>query len=48
MSSYVLRWQVIQMIKKDNLVLIMIERLHKTMKYDIDRRLDDFFGKLKS
>jgi transcriptional regulator with XRE-family HTH domain len=26
----------------------LIERLHKTMKYDIDRRLDEFFGKLKS
>jgi transcriptional regulator with XRE-family HTH domain len=25
----------------------LIERLHKTMKSDIDHRLDDFFGKLK-
>jgi len=25
----------------------LIERLHKTMKLDIDRRLDDFFSKLK-
>ena len=25
----------------------LVERLHKTMKSDIDRRLDDFFGKLK-
>jgi transcriptional regulator with XRE-family HTH domain len=24
----------------------LIERLHKTMKSDIDRRLDEFFGKL--
>jgi len=26
---------------------IVIERLHKTLKSDIDRRLDDFFGKQK-
>jgi transcriptional regulator with XRE-family HTH domain len=26
----------------------LIERLHKTMKSDIDRRLDEFFGKLTS
>jgi len=25
----------------------LIERLHKTMKSDIDRRLDEFFGKTK-
>jgi len=25
----------------------LIERLHKTMKSDIDHRLDEFFGKLK-
>lgn len=25
----------------------LVERLHKTMKTDIDRRLDEFFGKLK-
>jgi transcriptional regulator with XRE-family HTH domain len=25
----------------------LIERLHKTMKSDIDRRLDDFFSKLR-
>jgi transcriptional regulator with XRE-family HTH domain len=25
----------------------LVERLHKTMKSDIDRRLDEFFGKLK-
>jgi len=25
----------------------LVERLHKTMKSDIDRRLDDFFGNLK-
>jgi len=25
----------------------LVERLYKTMKSDIDRRLDDFFGKLK-
>jgi len=25
----------------------LVERLHKTMKSDIDRRLNDFFGKLK-
>jgi transcriptional regulator with XRE-family HTH domain len=24
----------------------LVERLHKTMKSDIDRRLDEFFGKL--
>jgi len=28
--------------------LRLIERLHNTMKSDIDRRLDEFFGKLKS
>jgi len=26
----------------------LVERLHKTMKADIDRRLDEFFGKLNS
>ena len=26
---------------------LLVERLHKTMKSDIDRRLDDFFGKYK-
>jgi len=26
----------------------LIERLHKTMKLDIDHRLDDFFAKLKT
>jgi transcriptional regulator with XRE-family HTH domain len=25
----------------------LVERLHKTIKSDIDRRLDEFFGKLK-
>jgi transcriptional regulator with XRE-family HTH domain len=25
----------------------LVERLHKTMKSDIDRRLDEFFGKLE-
>ena len=25
----------------------LVERLHKTMKSDIDRRLDEFFGNLK-
>jgi transcriptional regulator with XRE-family HTH domain len=25
----------------------LVERLHKKMKSDIDRRLDDFFGKLE-
>jgi transcriptional regulator with XRE-family HTH domain len=25
----------------------LVERLHKTMKSDIDRRLDEFFGKLR-
>jgi transcriptional regulator with XRE-family HTH domain len=26
----------------------LVERLHKTMKSDIDRRLDAFFGKLRN
>jgi transcriptional regulator with XRE-family HTH domain len=26
----------------------LVERLHKTMKSDIDRRLDEFFGKLEN
>ena len=26
----------------------LVERLHKTMKSDIDRRLDEFFGKLRN
>ena len=25
----------------------LVEKLHKTMKSDIDRRLDEFFGKMK-
>jgi len=25
----------------------LVEQLHKTMKADVDRRLDEFFGKLK-
>jgi transcriptional regulator with XRE-family HTH domain len=33
--------------KKSEFSPNIIERLHKTMKSDIDRRLDDFFGKLK-
>jgi transcriptional regulator with XRE-family HTH domain len=33
--------------KKSEFSPNMIERLHKTMKSDIDRRLDGFFGKLK-
>jgi transcriptional regulator with XRE-family HTH domain len=33
--------------KKSEFSPNMIERLHKTMKSDIDYRLDDFFGKLK-
>jgi transcriptional regulator with XRE-family HTH domain len=33
--------------KKSEFSPNMIGRLHKTMKSDIDRRLDDFFGKLK-
>ena len=31
--------------KKSELNPRLIERLHKTMKSDIDRRLDEFFGK---
>jgi transcriptional regulator with XRE-family HTH domain len=33
--------------KKGEFSPTIIERLHQTMKSDIDRRLDDFFGKLK-
>jgi hypothetical protein len=33
--------------KKSEFSPHIIERLHKTMKSDIDRRLDNFFGKLK-
>jgi len=32
--------------KKSELPPHLVERLHKTMKADVDRRLDDFFGKL--
>jgi len=32
--------------QKEKLKPHLIERLHKTMKSDIDRRLDEFFGKL--
>jgi transcriptional regulator with XRE-family HTH domain len=31
--------------QKNELNPHLVERLHKTMKSDIDRRLDDFFGK---
>jgi len=34
--------------KKDEFNPHLIERLRKTMKSDIDRRLNDFFGKIKS
>ena len=33
--------------KKSEFKPHLVERLHKTMKSDIDRRLNDFFGKLK-
>jgi len=33
--------------KKSQLKPHLVEQLHKTMKSDIDRRLDDFFGKWK-
>ena len=33
--------------KKSDFSPNLIERLHKEMKSDIDRRLDDFFGKVK-
>jgi transcriptional regulator with XRE-family HTH domain len=33
-------------VQKGELSRHLIERLHKTMKSDIDRRLDEFFGKL--
>jgi transcriptional regulator with XRE-family HTH domain len=33
--------------KKSVIKSHLVERLHKTMKSDIDRRLDDFFGKLR-
>jgi hypothetical protein len=33
--------------KKGELNPHLVERLHKTMKSDIDRRLDEFFGKLR-
>jgi transcriptional regulator with XRE-family HTH domain len=33
--------------QKHELYPHLVERLHKTMKSDIDRRLDDFFGKLR-
>ena len=33
--------------QKDELNPHLVERLHKTMKSDIDRRLDEFFGKLR-
>jgi transcriptional regulator with XRE-family HTH domain len=31
--------------KKSEFSPLLVERLHKTMKSDIDRRLDEFFGK---
>ena len=31
--------------QKGKLNPLLVERLHKTMKSDIDRRLDEFFGK---
>jgi transcriptional regulator with XRE-family HTH domain len=34
--------------QKGKLNPLLVERLHKTMKSDIDRRLDEFFGKLGS
>jgi transcriptional regulator with XRE-family HTH domain len=34
--------------KKNKFSLSLIELLHKKMKSDIDRRLDDFFGKLEN
>jgi transcriptional regulator with XRE-family HTH domain len=33
--------------QKGNFSPHLVERLHKAMKSDIDRRLDEFFGKLK-
>jgi len=33
--------------QKNELNPHLVERLHKTMKSDIDRRLDEFFGKLR-
>jgi transcriptional regulator with XRE-family HTH domain len=35
-------------IPKGEFSYYLVDRLHKTMKSDIDRRLDDFFGKLKN
>jgi len=34
--------------QKGKLNPLLVERLHKTMKSDIDRRLDEFFGKLEN
>jgi len=33
--------------QKSEINPLLVERLHNTMKSDIDRRLNDFFGKLK-
>jgi len=32
---------------KNDINPLLVEKLHNTMKSDIDRRLNDFFGKLK-